>query len=246
MSVRWHPHLFLLWPQDGGEVADGPGRARPRGAAAEVSWLLRTKYIAADSTEAKRDTRMRAPQQGLSALGGAEGAEGEAAARAQRSREAVVEEIEESFRAAQRPPVHPKDPSLRAVEILPGGGDTQQHALACVGASRSCSDLKIGILLGLRVGNILDAPAPSSPPSHSQAQRSRFATSTTHPPLQPFTVLQFYPTISSLAGPTSSPPSMQIHLLTWNNMLTWTQRQRPGWRRCVLFFLGGGGGQRGF
>jgi hypothetical protein len=91
-----------------------PRRARLRGDAAEVSWLLRTKYISAEA-----GLRAAVPARGSAAAAGAakggEGGDGED------PREARVRQIEAQFAAARRPLVHGKDPALEAVEVLPGG-----------------------------------------------------------------------------------------------------------------------------
>ncbi|GAB4823600.1 hypothetical protein N2152v2_010646 [Parachlorella kessleri] len=103
-----HPKDAELLKDEEGEGA-GFQRSRLRGSAAELSWLLRTKYITNEGAEqarraaAREAAARRAAEEAL--LG--EGMEGAIAA------------IERSFDAAQQVPVHPTNPSLQPVEVLP-------------------------------------------------------------------------------------------------------------------------------
>ncbi|KAI7839176.1 hypothetical protein COHA_007066 [Chlorella ohadii] len=81
-------------------------QARLRGEAGEVSWLMRTKYIAAEAGL----KRSAGPAKQEAQPGEEENED---------PREARVRQIEAQFAAARAPPVHCKDPSLRPLEILP-------------------------------------------------------------------------------------------------------------------------------
>ncbi|PRW33241.1 RNA polymerase II-associated factor 1-like protein [Chlorella sorokiniana] len=80
--------------------------ARLRGEAGEVSWLMRTKYIAAEAGL----KRSAGPAKQEAHPGEEENED---------PREARIRQIEAQFAAARAPPVHCKDPSLRPLEILP-------------------------------------------------------------------------------------------------------------------------------
>jgi hypothetical protein len=111
-----------------------PRRARLRGDAAEVSWLLRTKYISAEA-----GLRAAVPARGSAAAAGAakggEGGDGED------PREARVRQIEAQFAAARRPLVHGKDPALEAVEVLPVFPDSLLEGRSCVLATFDANPL---------------------------------------------------------------------------------------------------------
>lgn len=115
-----------LHPDDAALVASDeelePKRARLRGDAAEVSWLLRTKYMTAEA--------------GLRRGSGARGAPGAVAAGEEEEeedpREARLRQIEAQFAAAKAPPVNVKDPSLVPVEVLPVFPDDLMEGRSCV------------------------------------------------------------------------------------------------------------------
>lgn len=80
-----------------------------------VSWLVKTEYISPLSTDAtklslteKQAKEMRENRGGRNAF-----------LEILNNREKQIQAIEESFKAAQLPPVHQTNPKLRAVEILP-------------------------------------------------------------------------------------------------------------------------------
>ncbi|CAL8470183.1 g9725 [Coccomyxa elongata] len=108
-------HLPSLAPEDaalvmGPTTDEGPGavkrRERLRGEGAELSWLMRTTYIANDMEERR--------QQKNAEKSGAADIEGEAF-----DRDAQIATIEASFDEARAQPVHVRDPSLVPVEIVP-------------------------------------------------------------------------------------------------------------------------------
>ncbi|KAL4421193.1 hypothetical protein ABPG77_010068 [Micractinium sp. CCAP 211/92] len=120
-----------LHPDDAALVASddelGPKRARLRGDAAEVSWLLRTKYMTAEAGL----RRGGAAGAGASAKGAAD-ASAAAAEEEEDPREARLRQIEVQFAAAKAPPVHGKDPSLVPVEVLPVFPDDLMEGRSCV------------------------------------------------------------------------------------------------------------------
>lgn len=69
----------------------------------QLSWLLRTKYM-----QAHDGTNPAALQQASAA-----------SAREELDADTVLQRIEEMFEASKRPPVHPRDPTLAPVEVLP-------------------------------------------------------------------------------------------------------------------------------
>ncbi|BDA44202.1 RNA polymerase II-associated factor 1 homolog [Coccomyxa sp. Obi] len=108
-------HLPALAPEDaalvmGPTTEEGPGavkrRERLRGEGAELSWLMRTTYIANDMEERR--------QQKNAEKSGAAHTEGEAF-----DRDAQIATIEASFEEARAQPVHIRDPTLVPVEIVP-------------------------------------------------------------------------------------------------------------------------------
>lgn len=95
--------------------AKKPLREAPHNA--ELSWLMRTTYISNDY-DLKRGAKTKAPFQppvrGKPLTPHPPSLEeGEAEVQQQ------IAEIEATFEAAQRPPVHSRDPTLRPVEVLP-------------------------------------------------------------------------------------------------------------------------------
>jgi RNA polymerase II-associated factor 1 len=106
----------MLHPADaallGGDGTKGPLANGRSGAAAasDVTWLMRTKYITKEGVGAARRGQ---------AAAAAATARKTATATAADTHAARVAYIEESFEAARRPPVHPKNPSATPVEVLP-------------------------------------------------------------------------------------------------------------------------------
>eukprot|EP00955_Chlamydomonas_euryale_P054039 355668-Chlamydomonas_euryale.AAC.9 len=85
-------------------------RGRPKALRnAEVSWLMRTTYIQQDSNTVRRRGTDVVPVRAADDDGGDIGG----------GRDAQLAAIEATFAAAAAPPVHPKDPSVVPVEILP-------------------------------------------------------------------------------------------------------------------------------
>ncbi|EIE25956.1 hypothetical protein COCSUDRAFT_64915 [Coccomyxa subellipsoidea C-169] len=104
-----------LAPEDaalvmGPTTEEGPGatkrRERLRGEGTELSWLMRTTYIANDMEE--RRQQRSAEKSGVAAT------EDEAI-----DRDAQIAAIEATFEEARAPPTHIRDPSLTPVEIMP-------------------------------------------------------------------------------------------------------------------------------
>ncbi|CAK0773094.1 hypothetical protein CVIRNUC_004029 [Coccomyxa viridis] len=98
---------LLLGYNSAADDRKGPGAARERlrGEQTELNWLMRTTYIAHDAPG-------KARQKDSGALPNGEAASGS-------SREELLQDIEEGFAAAERPPKHISNPALEAVEILP-------------------------------------------------------------------------------------------------------------------------------
>lgn len=103
-----HPDDAELLKDEEGEGAGSMQRARLRGSAAELSWLLRTKYITNEGAEQARKAQARELARKV--------AEEEAMAE---GHEGAIAAIERSFEAAQQVPVHPSNPALEPVEVLP-------------------------------------------------------------------------------------------------------------------------------
>ena len=103
-----HPADAALAAEDQATTGAGGGRA-----AAEVSWLLRTKYISVGGRGGQEGRRPGSRQVKAEDEGevGAEGVQG---------REAQLARIERGFEASARPPVHHADPTLTPLEVLPG------------------------------------------------------------------------------------------------------------------------------
>ncbi|KAL4439914.1 hypothetical protein ABPG75_002915 [Micractinium tetrahymenae] len=120
-----------LHPDDAALVASDeelePKRARLRGDAAEVSWLLRTKYMTAEA-----GLRRGAAGAGAGAAARAAAAAGAAGEESEDPREARLRQIGAQFAAAKAPPVHVKDPSLVPVEVLPVFPDDLMEGRSCV------------------------------------------------------------------------------------------------------------------
>lgn len=86
-------------------------RQRLRGNKAELSWLMRTTYISNDpGGQAAKGIPEKQAKVLRDAMAGTQPEDSEAH---------QIQQIEASFEAARRPPVHPKNPSLQALEVLP-------------------------------------------------------------------------------------------------------------------------------
>ncbi|KAI3431753.1 hypothetical protein D9Q98_004795 [Chlorella vulgaris] len=132
VPVPLHPDDAALLASD--EETE-PQKNRLRGDAAEVSWLLRTKYIAAEAGLKRGGgggasggaAARRAAAAAAAPLQGAGGQEDEAGLREER-----VRQIEAQFAAAKLPLVHGKDPSLVPQEIMPVFPDSFLAGSSCV------------------------------------------------------------------------------------------------------------------
>ena len=112
-SCGHHP-IFAAPPRPQSDEEAEPKKARLRGDAAELSWLLRTKYIAAEAG-LKRGTGAPAKAAAAAATAAAAGAENED------PREERIRQIEAQFVGAKAPLAHGKDPSVVPLEVMPGG-----------------------------------------------------------------------------------------------------------------------------
>ncbi|EFN52725.1 hypothetical protein CHLNCDRAFT_138263 [Chlorella variabilis] len=117
-----HPDDAALVESD--EEAE-PKKARLRGDAAELSWLLRTKYIAAEAG-LKRGTGAPAKAAAAAATAAAAGAENED------PREERIRQIEAQFVGAKAPLAHGKDPSVVPLEVMPVFPDSLMEGRSCV------------------------------------------------------------------------------------------------------------------
>ncbi|KDD75130.1 hypothetical protein H632_c854p2 [Helicosporidium sp. ATCC 50920] len=97
------------------EEDESSTRGALRGKGGELSWLLRTSYLAAGS---KAHSIKGSAAGGRASRDGAASAEGEPRLETY-SKEERVAAIHASFEQAQSPPVHATDPSLYPVEVLP-------------------------------------------------------------------------------------------------------------------------------
>eukprot|EP00887_Chlorella_sp_A99_P000478 scaffold17.g478.t1 len=121
-----HPADAYLLESDeeGGAAAAGArGKAGARGQPGELSWLLRTKYITNAAVEPRRPAR-------TAAAGEEEGEGGELLV--PQDREGQIAAIESGFAAAERPPVHHRNPALVPVEVLPVLPDEEMENRDCV------------------------------------------------------------------------------------------------------------------
>ena len=165
--------LGLGPPGRGGPAAGagGPGRGQP----GELSWLLRTKYITSATAEPRRPTRAAATA--ASAAANSREVEGGALPPLPEDREGQIAAIERGFEAAEAPPVHPSNPALTAVGVLPGGRGPPARAAAwhgvlvslCAGVlvSTACSQLHSHCTAGFiaRLGSLHHRPPAHLSPS---------------------------------------------------------------------------------
>eukprot|EP00891_Asterochloris_glomerata_P001509 jgi/Astpho2/1509/fgenesh1_pg.00026_%23_20_t len=99
-----------------------PGRAGVRGARDQLSWLIRTTYISTDSKATNQKERGMT-EKDVKRLEAALEEEQEMADDPEALLDSIevgwLEFLESSFKAAQRPPVHPTKPHLKPVQVLP-------------------------------------------------------------------------------------------------------------------------------
>jgi RNA polymerase II-associated factor 1 len=97
------------------------GRAVSRPDASDALWLMNTQYISAGSIKARTGlSEKEMKRRRLEAQGGAAEPEVELS---------QVEQIEASFAAAKRPPVHPTNKKAKVVEVLPVLPDFERIAM---------------------------------------------------------------------------------------------------------------------
>jgi len=99
----------------------GVHTGRRRDAAGDVTWLMRTKYITNEASDAKRTVKLKAEEEMTEIM-----------ATPQEQLASQIEAIEASFAAARPPPTHPRNRKAIPVEILPVLPDEFLDGWSCV------------------------------------------------------------------------------------------------------------------